>query len=311
MDEKYSVMVSVCVPTYNHEKYIVRALDSILMQQTQYSYEVLVGEDKSTDNTRSVLQEYERKNPGKICVFYREENMNRMPVGNSLDLKYRSKGKYLIILEGDDYWTDPCKIEKQVSFLESHPQYIAVSHNCIVVDSGSEPNGEQYPECKENEYTFEHFFKGIMPGQLTTVMCRNFMLDEDFDKEILLKELSPGDRLMYFALLCHGRIFCAQEIMSAYRHVTNTGSSYSANVKFKYEKEKEWYGALAEYASVHCSKEIWINTQYLLLGVIVMGLKHRQIRIAASMKEFKAIPNKIGVISVGIKRIVKKTARKI
>mgnify|MGYP004538349555 CR=1 FL=1 len=164
-------MLSVYVPTYNHEKYITRALDSILMQKTEYSYEVLVGEDVSTDSTRAVLKEYEKAHPGKLTVFYREKNMNDMPIWNSLDLKMRARGKYMIALEGDDFWTDDRKLQKQIDFLESHPEYIAVAHNCVVVGADSEPNGEAYPECKDAEYTFAHFLSALCPVSLPP-LCR-------------------------------------------------------------------------------------------------------------------------------------------
>ena len=127
------VIVSVIVPVYNHEKYIAQTLDSILMQKTKYRYEVWIGEDASTDDTRAVLMEYEKKCPPDFHFLYREKNMHNSECRNDLDLRLRCKGKYLICLEGDDFWTDENKIEKQIDFLESHPEYIAVSHNCVVV----------------------------------------------------------------------------------------------------------------------------------------------------------------------------------
>ena len=115
------IMLSIIVPTYNHEDYIVEALNSIKAQQTKYKFEVLVGEDKSTDKTREILKKYELDNPGLLKVFYRDENMSKLPIGNFMDLRYRARGKYLITLEGDDFWIDEKKIEKQIMFLESHP----------------------------------------------------------------------------------------------------------------------------------------------------------------------------------------------
>ena len=93
------VILSIYVPTYNHEKYIARALDSILMQKTDYAYEVLVGEDASTDNTRAVLKEYEKKYPGRFQMYYREKNMHKQKVRNAGDLIRRCSGKYIIALE--------------------------------------------------------------------------------------------------------------------------------------------------------------------------------------------------------------------
>jgi len=229
--------VSIYVTTYNHENYIERALDSILMQKTRYSYEVLVGEDCSTDGTRRVVQDWERRHPGKFTFFYRETNTYHTDCPNGLDLKLRCKGKYIICLEGDDFWTDPEKLEKQVSFLEAHPEYYAVAHNCTVVGEDSLPNGETYPECKDGDYTLRHFASEIMPGQLTTLLSRNYMTDPDFDRELVLSRSGPGDRNIYFSIACQGKIFCMQQAMSAYRHVTSKGSSYSATYVYGYERE--------------------------------------------------------------------------
>lgn len=231
------VMVSIYVTTFNHEKYITRALDSILMQKTQYAYEVLVGEDCSTDNTRAVVQAWEREHPGKFTIFYRETNMHKTDCPNGMDLKLRCKGKYIICLEGDDFWTDPEKLEKQVTFLENHPEYYAVAHNCTVVGEDSLPNGEAYPECKDAEYTLRHYASEIMPGQLTTLLSRNYMTDPSFDRSLLMKRCGPGDRNIYFSIAAQGRIYCMQESMSAYRHITSGGSSFSANHVAKYERD--------------------------------------------------------------------------
>ena len=231
------VMVSIYVATYNHEKYIVRALDSILMQRTQYSYEVFVGEDCSTDNTRQVLQEWEQAHPGKFNIIYRKENTYNTECPNGLDLKLRCKGKYIICLEGDDFWTDPRKLEKQVTFLENHPEYYAVAHNCVVVGEDSRPNGETYPECKDEEYTLRHYASDIMPGQLTTLLCRNYMTDPDFDRDLVMSRCGPGDRNIYFSIAVQKRIHCMQETMSAYRHITSGGSSFSANHAANYERD--------------------------------------------------------------------------
>ena len=164
------IMVSVCVTTYNHEKYVAQALDSIIAQKTKYSMEVLVGDDCSTDNTQAILRQYEKQYPGFFKMFYRKRNMYHSIPTNSMDLRSRACGKYVIILEGDDYWTDNHKLEEQIDFLEGHQEYLAVAHNCVAVNETSQPNGENYPECKENEYTLNHFLHGVVPGQLTIMV---------------------------------------------------------------------------------------------------------------------------------------------
>lgn len=247
----YDFDLSIYVATYNHEKYITKALDSIFMQKTQYSFEVLVGEDCSTDNTRLVLKEYEKKNHNNLTIYYRQQNMSTMDISNAMDLILKCRGKYLIALEGDDYWIDESKIEKQISFLESHPDYLAVSHKCLVVDKNGIENGERYPECKKNQYKYRHFLFDTYPGQLTTVMYRNYRsFDLGIDRSLILncKGLGPGDRATYFTLLLNGKIYCMKDVMSAYRHVTNEGSSYSATYKYDYRKSIEYQYQFVLYA---------------------------------------------------------------
>ena len=300
------IILSVYVATYNHEKYIVRALDSILAQKTKYNFEVLVGEDCSTDSTRAVLKEYEKQHPDKFTFFYREKNMHNSSCNNAKDLKQRCRGKYIIALEGDDFWTDENKLEKQISFLEEHPEYIAVAHNCVVVGEDGKPNGETYPQCTDSEYTFKHFFSEIMPGQLATVMYRNYMLDESFDSSLLSKGLSPGDRLLYFSLLCHGRVFCIQEALSAYRHITTHGTSFSATHTFNYKKQTNWQRELILYAKKYCERSYVKIAEYQYLYLILWGLKARQIGLKQAISEFLRLEYGFSAIFIGVKRFINK-----
>lgn len=303
-------MVSIYVPTYNHEKYIKQALDSILMQKTQYTYEVFVGEDCSTDNTRQVLKAWESKHPGKFNILYREENMNQKPIYNSLDLKMRCKGKYIIGLEGDDYWTDPEKLEKQVSFLESHPDYYAVAHNCTVVGEDSQPNGEKYPECKDETYTLRHFASDIMPGQLTTFLCRNYMTDEKLDNILICKKRGPGDRYIFFTAACYGKIHCIQESMSAYRHIVKGGSSYSANYVHEFEKEELPLRNRMEYAESlgHEEAILCARMQYLLYLNFAKRNGYADKNTLA--EAYKRVPNKWVYIPLILKRNVNRLLRR-
>lgn len=271
------IMLSIYVTTYNHEKYITRALDSILMQKTDYSYEVWVGEDCSTDSTREVLKEYEKQHPGKFNILYREHNMNKETPGNAGDLKRRCTGKYIIALEGDDYWTDEYKIDKQIRFLEEHPDYIGVSHKCSVVDAQSEEKDEEYPSCTEEEYTFRHLASEIMPGQLTTVMYRNYMTAPGMDISIFRERCSPGDRRLFFFLLSNGKIFCSNEKMSAYRHITDKGTSFSANYKYDYKKWNKLYSCMLEYAKKTGNKEAQKYAEFFCLKNYLKGRSSGQL----------------------------------
>lgn len=296
--------VSIYVATYNHEKYITQALDSILMQETQYSYEVFVGEDCSTDHTRQVLKKWEEKHPGIFTIFYREENMYNKPVDNAMDLRMHCTGKYIIALEGDDFWTDPLKLEKQVSFLENHPEYYAVAHNCVVVGADGQPNGEQYPECKDEEYTLRHFASDIMPGQLATVLRRNYMRDTPEDEAFLDFGVGAGDRNLYFLLRCRGKIYCMQEIMSAYRHITDMGSSYSATYVHRYATESKALKNRMLYAHKLGNREAIDCTSAHYVFYLRYALRKKVASVKMVQEDFRAIPNGWRYLPLLLKRDV-------
>lgn len=300
-NKETEIMLSICVPTYGHEKYIRQALDSILMQQTQYKYEVLVGEDCSPDRTKQILLEYEKKYPSVFRMFYWKENLWQKGIANSAELIKRARGKYIIILEGDDYWTSVDKIEKQISFLENNPEYLAVAHNCEVVDENSSVLDEKYPECKDLEYSIKHLFYEIMPGQTATVMRRNH-LDKRIDTSILYKGLSPGDRLVYFTLAAHGKIYCIQEKMSAYRHVTNGGTSFSATHKYDFYESENWHKELLDYAYKIKKIKAICCAETLYYAAIILGINSGAITKSEAKEYIKNIRNKKRSIFLYYKR---------
>lgn len=254
------IMVSVVCPTYGHEKYIRKALDSILMQKVNFNMEVLVGEDCSPDNSREILKEYEKKYPGFFTVFYREKNMG--PKKNIMDLLKGTKGKYFIILELDDFWVDENKLQKQVDFLETHNDYFAVCHKFIVVDENDKDTGKNlfFFDVKGNHYRKSDFLKEILPCQTATILARNYYKDCYFDKSIIEDDtLYPLDRLNAFLLTCCGDVYIMPEIMSAYRYIVTSGTSFSASTTTRSVIDDmnmyvHLYGGILEYAKEHMDK---------------------------------------------------------
>jgi glycosyltransferase involved in cell wall biosynthesis len=119
-------MVSVAVTTFNHEAYIRQALDSILMQSTTFAVEVVVGEDCSTDGTWEVVSKIAAKHPERVRAKHHAVNLGI--VGNTVDTYRRCRGRYIAVLEGDDYWNDPLKLQKQVDYMEGHPDVSICGH---------------------------------------------------------------------------------------------------------------------------------------------------------------------------------------
>lgn len=133
-------LVSICCVTYNHAPFIRKCLDGFLMQETTFPIEILIHDDASTDGTDDIIREYTAKYPDKIFPLYEEENKYSNGYANKIDLfNYdRAKGKYIAYCEGDDYWSDPLKLQKQVGFLETHPEYSVCWHRSkqLIAESG-------------------------------------------------------------------------------------------------------------------------------------------------------------------------------
>ncbi len=141
--------VSVCITAYNHEKFISQALDSVLMQETDFDFEVLIGEDDSEDNTREIVKGYHKQHPDTIRLFLNDRDhvihINGRPTGrwNFINNIENARGNYIALLDGDDFWTDPKKLQVQVDLLESNPEVAISIHNVAV--SYMNQNIESHP----------------------------------------------------------------------------------------------------------------------------------------------------------------------
>lgn len=136
MDNDKCPLVSICCQTYNHVSYIRDCIEGFLLQKTSFPIEILIHDDASVDGTADIIREYEIKYPKLIYPIYQTENQYskgaRVP---SINYR-RSKGKYIAFCEGDDYWTDPLKLQKQIEFLESHSEYGVCSHVYRTLENG-------------------------------------------------------------------------------------------------------------------------------------------------------------------------------
>lgn len=296
------IMLSVLIPTYNHEGYIENAVNSVLMQKVNFRYEVFIGEDCSTDHTREVLRKLESSLPDCFTVLYREKNTDK-GVSNFADLYERAKGKYVIVLEGDDYWTYEYKLQKQVDFLEAHPDFSAVSHNVEVVNAeGKVRHDYVYPECKKDVYTFKDYRKEMLAGQTATMMRRNPNTTKGY-KDCLFFCGYPGDRRINYVILCNGRVGCIQEKWSAYRFVPEGGSSYSATVKLDkayYESKMVFFKRLVEYTRDNFkdnNEALYTIESMYLKSLLIEGVLKRNVDYSFKewLEEYKQAGNKVRI----------------
>ena len=125
-------LVSIVCITYNHERFIRDALDGFVMQKTNFPFEILINDDASTDKTADIIREYEAKYPNLFrCVYQTENQWGKKDVCRDI-LYPMIRGQYVALCEGDDYWTDPLKLQKQVDFMESHPDFYICFHPVIM-----------------------------------------------------------------------------------------------------------------------------------------------------------------------------------
>lgn len=215
--------VSIVMLTYCHEHYIAKALNSILMQKTTLEYEILVGDDASTDRTPQIIQKYANRHPGTVIPMFNKKNVGASR--NLYKVLQRAKGKYIAILEGDDFWLDPQKLQKQWDFLEKHAEYIGCCGKCLVVDEEGRPNYTHTIQFVWNKkiFTLEDYLKTWkLPCQVGALMFRKHC-----DKVVPWKEevlytahRNVGDKTLLLLLLVNGPIYCSNEELSCYRYVT-------------------------------------------------------------------------------------------
>lgn len=208
------VKVSVLCLSYNQVDYIEECLDSILMQKTNFDFEVLINDDASNDGTKEIIEKYQKKYPKIIKPNYQKENQYSQGKRNMI-VRYllpHAKGKYLAICEGDDYWTDPHKLQKQVDFLDENPEYSLCFHPVKVFFENGEEKDSVYPTGTTG-FTVERLLEGNFI-QTNSVMYRARSKPE-YSK--LSTDVMPGDWYLHLYHAQFGKIGFINKVMSAYR----------------------------------------------------------------------------------------------
>jgi glycosyltransferase involved in cell wall biosynthesis len=161
-------LVSVIIITYNQENYIGQALESIVTQKTSFEFEVLVGDDMSTDKTPAIISDFAQRYPAIIKPIIRKKNLG--PAPNFVETLKLSQGRYIAICEGDDYWTDPLKLQRQADFLDANPDCVVCFHPVRVIYENGTHEDEIYPVQKDG-FTLERLVEGNFI-QTNSVMYR-------------------------------------------------------------------------------------------------------------------------------------------
>jgi len=221
-------LVSICCITYNHEKYIAQAIEGFLMQKTDFPIEIIIHDDASIDRTADIIREYEIKHPKFIKPIYQKENQWSKGIRPyPIYVWPEARGKYIAICEGDDYWTDPYKLQKQVSFLEDNEDYSFVLTN---FDAYFENDKKVVKNFLTKQKDFYQNPK--TPHELFTTYLRplTWMMRAKYFDEILLDITSNyliGDAPLYLYLAFKGKIGFIDESTGVYR--INYGSLTQGN----------------------------------------------------------------------------------
>jgi len=206
------VSVSVLLTTYEHERYIAQALDSVLMQQADFAWELLVGEDCSDDATRDIVLDYAKRWPERIRVFLPEVNQGGH--ANFARLLCAARGRYLAWLEGDDYWTDPAKLRKQREYLEAHPDVVLCFHPAMVVEEG---DAGRAPRASNRQQAPLTTLRDICRGNYIHTGSTMFRSGVVGDLPEWFYSLPTGDWPLFVLLAQHGSIGFLDEVMCVYR----------------------------------------------------------------------------------------------
>ncbi len=192
--------ISVCLITYNHEQFIDQALTGILNQKTSYSFEIVIGEDCSTDKTRQICEAYAARYPGKIKLLPTPENLGA--AFNFIRTVDACTGQYFAYCDGDDYWIDENKLQDQVDFLEANSEYILCAGRSGYLDyHGNITYRDERPDQSRFDFTVEDYLLK-MSFETATILFRK---TKDFKFPDFYRDIFSGDQFLVLMLTMNGK----------------------------------------------------------------------------------------------------------
>jgi glycosyltransferase involved in cell wall biosynthesis len=223
-------LVDVNIAVYNHAAYLRQTLDSALAQKTNFKFRLLVGDDFSTDGSRDILKEFELKYPEQIKVIYQEKNLGfKSSDTNGLRILKNSTAKYIAFLDGDDYWTDPLKLQKQIDFLESNSDYVLCAANASVINYTDKPFRSIYCHYnKDQSFDQRQILLDFYCPTLSMVF-RNCL----YDIPDWFHKVKSGDTFLHLLLSQYGKFYYMDFIAGVYRQ-------HSAGIS-NINNKIEWY----------------------------------------------------------------------
>ncbi|MFA8434749.1 MAG: glycosyltransferase [Marinifilaceae bacterium] len=287
-------LVSVKTITYNHALYIRECIEGVLMQKTNFPFEFIIGDDCSTDGTTKIVNEYAQKYPGTIRLVSSSENVGAHE--NDKRTYNACQGKYIALCEGDDYWTDPMKLQKQFDFMETHPDYGMVHTSYSnkvgllmvrdVLKYKNIPEGEVFQDLILNNFVVT----------ATVFMRRSLLQDIQVNDFIIEKNWAMGDYPMWLELAARSKIGFLSEDMATYR-VHSASASHHLDWKGMYSFFENRFDIKKHYAEkYHCLHllpllEQMYHKELLKYSIFLKNKKLREkcVRYFNSLKRDKPI----------------------
>lgn len=231
------IVVSICCITYNHEKYIEDAINGFLMQKTNFPIEIIIHDDASTDKTADIVRNYEKKYPYLIKPIYQSDNQYSKGIKISPEFVWKkASGKYIALCEGDDYWTDSHKLQKQVDFLEKHSECIMCFHPAKIIDvTSNDDKGFIKPYNRTLVLKRDTFLYG--GGSIAPTASLVFSHSAVKNLPEFYYKAPVGDVPLLLILLNYGQIGYINEVMSV-RNLWIPGSYMTKHRKEKTNDQK-------------------------------------------------------------------------
>lgn len=214
-------LVSICCLAFNHEKFVEDALKGFLTQKTNFSFEVLIHDDASVDNTPNIISSYQQKYPDIIKPILQKENQYSKGRSGTLDFNFpRAQGKFIAICEADDIWTDPYKLQKQVDILKKHPEYTMVCGNVNIINEESEFVRKRFNFTSNLEIDQNYLLEN---NHIST--CTVLFREESLDYKRIPDGVVQLDKFMWFSIMSEGKCLYLNEVLASYR--IHQGGTYS------------------------------------------------------------------------------------
>lgn len=238
-----NLKVSVCMITYDHEKYIAQAIESVLMQKTNFSLDLVIGEDNSIDNTRKIVKKYQKKYPNKIKLILNKKSLGMVP--NFIQTLKACKGEYVALLEGDDYWTSPNKLQKQVDFLENNTGFVICFHNARTLNQETGDRSRLFFYGRQKKvWRLDDLLRINFIPTLTCVFKNN--LFNKFPEWYY--HAFPGDWPLHIINAQYGKIGYIDEAMATYRN-HGKGATTGSNPIDNYKRYIKTFENIKSYIS--------------------------------------------------------------